>query len=100
IQHFHYGSELPKIFASSTRLERSQNGELWLGETTFLVDSYNIIGSTTVWFQDTPEPTEYYQFYVKEILYSYEGRWKIRDIKLQHRHPIEYTQIPASAPQD
>ncbi|KAF0490307.1 hypothetical protein F8M41_021952 [Gigaspora margarita] len=51
----------------------------------------------TVWLQDTLEPPNY-QFYVKEILYSYEGWWKIRDCKLRHLHPIEYTQLPVSAP--
>ncbi|RIB23611.1 hypothetical protein C2G38_2170793 [Gigaspora rosea] len=82
VQRLYYGSELPKIFATSARLERLQNGELWLGKTILLIDSYNIIGPTS------------------EILYSYEGQWKMRDIKLWHRHPIEYTQTPVSAPQN
>ncbi|KAF0486753.1 hypothetical protein F8M41_022636 [Gigaspora margarita] len=59
VQHLYYGSELPKIFATSAKLEKLQNGEL-----------------------------------------CYESRWKMRDIKLRHRHPIEYTQIPVSAPQN
>ncbi|KAF0449795.1 hypothetical protein F8M41_002381 [Gigaspora margarita] len=65
-------SELPRIFASSARKKQSQNAELWLSEITYLTDPFNVIEIVTVWLQNTLKPP-YYQFYVKEILYSYEG---------------------------
>ncbi|CAG8454157.1 13002_t:CDS:2 [Racocetra fulgida] len=77
--------------------KRSKNGELWLSEITYLTDPFNVIEPVTVWLRDTPELPNY-QFNVREILYCHEGPWKIRDCKLRHLHPIEYTQIPMSAP--
>ncbi|CAG8567916.1 9058_t:CDS:1, partial [Gigaspora margarita] len=32
VQHLYYGSKLPKIFATSAKLERLQNRELWLAK--------------------------------------------------------------------
>ncbi|CAG8626523.1 9111_t:CDS:2 [Racocetra persica] len=97
IQHLYFGSELPRIFASSIRKERSKNGELWLSKMTYLTDLFNVIEPVTVWLQDTLELPNY-QFNVREILYCHKGQWKIRDCKLRHLHPIEYTQIPMSTP--
>ncbi|CAG8749789.1 22943_t:CDS:2, partial [Dentiscutata erythropus] len=75
IQQLYFGSELSRIFASSIRKD-----ELVM-----------------VWLHDTPELSNY-QFYIREILYNYDGQWKIRDCKLRHLHPIEYTQLPIPAP--
>ncbi|CAG8716454.1 12853_t:CDS:1, partial [Dentiscutata heterogama] len=97
IQHLYFGTELPRIFASSIRKEQSRNGELWLSEITYLTDPFNVIEPVTVWLQDTSELPNF-QFYVREILYCHESRWKIRDCRLRHLYPIEYTQIPMSAP--
>ncbi|CAG8854978.1 36083_t:CDS:2, partial [Gigaspora margarita] len=97
IQQLYFGSELPRIFASSIRKERAKNGELWLSEIMYFTDPFNVIEPVTVWLHDTPELSNY-QFYVREILYNHDGRWKIRDCKLRHLHPIEYTQLPRPAP--
>ncbi|RIB04468.1 hypothetical protein C2G38_2222307 [Gigaspora rosea] len=97
IQQLYFGSELPRIFASLIRKERAKNGELWLSEITYLTNPFNVIEPFTVWPHNTPELSNY-QFYVREILYTYDGRWKIRDCKLWHLHPIEYTQLPMLAP--
>ncbi|CAG8702881.1 13508_t:CDS:2, partial [Funneliformis caledonium] len=91
VQPLYYGSELPKIFANSIRLERARNGELWLSEISCLIDLQNIIEPINVWLQDTSQPVNGYQFYVSEIIYSYEGQWKIRKVEFQHQHPSEYT---------
>jgi len=64
---------------------------LWLSEKSCFIDPKNVLELTTVWLQDTLQPNNY-QFYVSEILYSYESRWKIRNIKFRHHHPSEYTQ--------
>ncbi|CAG8460998.1 36581_t:CDS:2 [Racocetra persica] len=75
----------------------SINNELWLSKVTYLINLPTVIGLVTVWLQDTLEPPAY-QFCVREILYTHEGQWKIRNCKLRHYYPIEYIQIPASAP--
>ncbi|CAG8774653.1 27753_t:CDS:2, partial [Racocetra persica] len=62
----------------------------------YLTNLFNAVELVTVWLHDTPELSNY-QFYVSEILYNHNGRLKIRDIKLWHLHPIEYTQLPMSA---
>ena len=41
---------------------------------------------------DTLHSPDFYQFFIKEILYSYESQWKIRNIELRHYHPSEYIQ--------
>jgi hypothetical protein len=99
VQVLYYGNELPKNFARS-RIERAKNGELWLSEISSLINIENIIEPIAVWLQDSLYSSNYYQFYIKEILYSYEGRWRIRNIELRHHHPSEYIQIPPSAPQN
>ncbi|KAF0465700.1 hypothetical protein F8M41_026234 [Gigaspora margarita] len=81
----------------TTKAYEGFNGELWLSEITYLIDLFNVIEPVKVWLKDIPELPNY-QFYVIEILYSHRGQWKIRDCKLRHLHPIEYTQISASAP--
>ncbi|CAB4492784.1 unnamed protein product [Rhizophagus irregularis] len=89
IQLLYYGTELPGNFTSSLRIKRAQNGELWLSEISVLIDLQNVIGPVDVWLRDTPKLSDNYQFCIREILYSHEGRWKIRDIKLRNQHPNE-----------
>ncbi len=98
MQLLYYGVELPQKLASLSRMERAQYGELWLSELSCLVDLQSIIEPAVVWLQDTVQPANEYQFYVSEILYSYEGRWKIRNVDLRHQHPSEYIIIPNPAP--
>ena len=73
-------------------MKQAKNGELWLSETSSLINVKNIIEPVAVWLQDSPCSSNYYQFYIKEILYNYEGRWRIRNIKLRHHHPSDYIQ--------
>ncbi|CAG8676641.1 10253_t:CDS:10, partial [Dentiscutata erythropus] len=63
VQHLYFGSELPRTFTSSARIERSQNGELWLSEIIYLIDPFNVIRLVKFWLKDTPEILNY-QFYV------------------------------------
>ena len=79
---------------------RAQHGELWLSESSYLIDPQNVIEPAIVWLQDTVQPTNEHQFYIGEILYHYEGRWKIREVNLRHQHPSEYTVIPNIPPQN
>ncbi|CAB5381625.1 unnamed protein product [Rhizophagus irregularis] len=99
IQVLYYCDELPNNFRKLSRVQGAENGELWLSEVTSLINKDNIIEPIAVWLQDSLHLSSY-QFYVKEILYSYEGRWKIRNVELRHHHPCEYTKIPSTAPQN
>src|SRR2546421_8269366 len=98
IQVLYYGNELPRSFEKS-RMKRAKNGELWLSETSSLINIENIIEPVAVWLQDSPCSSNCYQFYIKEILYNYEGRWRIRNIKLRHHHPSDYIQTSLPTPQ-
>ena len=84
MQLLYYGVELPQKLASLSRMEWAQYGELWLSEISYLVDPQSIIEPAVIWLQDTVQPANEYQFYIREILYSYEGRWKIRNVNLRH----------------
>ncbi|CAB4494408.1 unnamed protein product [Rhizophagus irregularis] len=86
IQVLYYCDELPNNFRKLSRVQGAENGELWLSEVTSLINKDNIIEPIAVWLQDSLHLSSY-QFYVKEILYSYEGRWKIRNVELRHHHP-------------
>ncbi|PKB95143.1 hypothetical protein RhiirA5_437293 [Rhizophagus irregularis] len=99
IQVLYYCDELPNNFRKLSRVQEAENGELWLSEVTSLINKDNIIEPIAVWLQDSLHLSSY-QFYVKEILYSYEGRWKIRNVELRHHHLCEYTKIPSTAPQN
>src|SRR5438128_10293697 len=50
-----------------------------------------------VWFADTVRPDQH-DFTVKEIVYSYNSQWKVRNITLRHQHPAEYIAQPNPAP--
>ena len=52
-------------------------------------------GGIIVWLCDMPEPEEY-DFYIKEIVYQFNGRWKYRDIASRHRLPYENITITQS----
>lgn len=82
------------------RIKRAQNGELWLSEISVLIDLQNVIGPVDVWLRDTPKLSDNYQFCIREILYSHEGRWKIRDIKLRNQHPSEYIKAQITTSQN
>ena len=54
----------------------------------FIIDPSSLICHINIWLQDQPSPP-IIKFFVNKILYYYNGRWKIRSIKLRHQHPAE-----------
>ena len=54
-----------------------------------MINLVNIERHIIVWLCDMPEPEEY-EFYIKEIVYRFDSRWKFRDIKMRYRLPCEY----------
>jgi hypothetical protein len=69
--------------------KHSNDKELWLVEDDpAFIETTSIIEHISVWLCDLSEPVEY-RFYVKEILYKFNNRWKFRDITKRHRLPCE-----------
>lgn len=62
---------------------------------SFIIDPSSLICHVNVWLKDQPEPPVI-DFFVNKILYNYNSRWKLRPIKLRHKHPSETTQPPNS----
>ncbi|CAG8758812.1 42705_t:CDS:10, partial [Gigaspora margarita] len=71
--------------------------ELYLVEesNSFLIEPSSLICHLSIWLQDQPAPS-IIDFFVNQILYNYNGRWKLRSIKLRHQHPAEC--IPIKLP--
>ncbi|CAG8469584.1 1011_t:CDS:2 [Scutellospora calospora] len=84
---------LPNCRFDSDRHTRGNGKELWIveGDSTF-IDPENIRKPISVWLRDLPEP-QTYSYYVQEIVYNFNGRWKYRDISKRHRLPCEYITI-------
>uniref|UniRef100_U9UVI7 BAH domain-containing protein n=1 Tax=Rhizophagus irregularis (strain DAOM 181602 / DAOM 197198 / MUCL 43194) TaxID=747089 RepID=U9UVI7_RHIID len=82
--------DLPNCHLTDNRHTRGNGNELWLVEgKTNLVNPENIAQRIIVWMCDMPEP-EVYDFYIKEIIYRFNNRWKFRDITMRHQLPCEY----------
>ncbi|GET03676.1 hypothetical protein GLOIN_2v1880882 [Rhizophagus clarus] len=70
--------------------------ELWLVEDAVkLVNPANIEQRIVVWLCDMPEPDEY-DYYIKEIVYYFDGHWKYREIATRHKLPCEYITLSQS----
>jgi len=81
---------LHNCHSTDNRHTRGKGKELWLVEgETKLVNLENIGQRIIVWLRDMPEPEEY-DFYVDEIMYYFDGRWKYRNIVARHRLPCEF----------
>ncbi|UZO25599.1 uncharacterized protein OCT59_017864 [Rhizophagus irregularis] len=88
--------KLPNCRPNDNRHTRGNNMELWLVEgEAKLVNPSNVVQHIVVWLCDMPEPDEY-DFYIKEIVYSFDSRWKYRDIASRHRLPYENITIMQS----
>ncbi|PKC54996.1 hypothetical protein RhiirA1_446940 [Rhizophagus irregularis] len=88
--------KLPNCRPNDNRHTRGNNMELWLVEgEAKLVNPTNVVQHIVVWLCDMPEPDEY-DFYIKEIVYSFDSRWKYRDIASRHRLPYENITIMQS----
>ncbi|CAG8804304.1 45454_t:CDS:2 [Gigaspora margarita] len=76
-----------------------ENGkELWLNkEEPNLVNPTNVKRCIIVWLCNIPEPSEY-EFYIKEIVYCFNGKWKYCEIKMQYRLPCKNIALMPSLP--
>ena len=81
---------LPNCRSSNSRHSRGNDRELWLVEgQSKLIDLECIDRRVVVWLCDLPETAEY-EFYIQEVLYRFNNRWKYRNISKRHRLPYEY----------
>lgn len=80
---------LPNCRSTDNRHTRGNGKELWLveGEVN-LINPIYIERRIVVWLCDLPEPEEF-DFYIKEIVYQFDGKWNYRDITMRHRIPCE-----------
>ncbi|GES99006.1 hypothetical protein GLOIN_2v1880882 [Rhizophagus clarus] len=87
---------LPNCRFNDNRHTRGNNMELWLVEDAVkLVNPANIEQRIVVWLCDMPEPDEY-DYYIKEIVYYFDGHWKYREIATRHKLPCEYITLSQS----
>src|SRR2546423_3412726 len=93
-------NELPNTVKSKERYQRSMNdNELWLEETRIIIKTQDVIHHIDVWINDgdTPRPLAF-DFSIREIVYTLNGRPKLRHVSLQHKLPMEYVNVPQSPP--
>ena len=93
-------NELPNTVKSKERYQRSMNdNELWLEETRIIIKTQDVIRHIDVWINDgdTPRPLAF-DFSIREIVYTLNGRPKLRHVSLQHKLPMEYVNVPQSPP--
>ncbi|CAG8742578.1 11247_t:CDS:2, partial [Dentiscutata erythropus] len=88
---------LPEHLRSNNRKTREMGIELWLVEgQEYLIIPENIT-SINVWLKNLNRLAEY-EYFVTEILYSFNGWWHIRDLIKKHKAPYEYIPIPPLPP--
>ncbi|CAB5216800.1 unnamed protein product [Rhizophagus irregularis] len=88
--------ELPSTLKSKERYQRLQlHNELWLEKIRSTIKIQDLIRHVNVWIKDdnTPRlPT--FEFSIQEIIYTFNGRQKIRHVSLRHKLLIEYISAP------
>jgi len=80
--------DLPRTLQSNGRQLSAASGELWLNDDRpCLVNLEDVLGTTTVWLKDLPEPPSY-RYNISEIVYSWNSHW--------HQHPSEYIKLTST----
>ena len=76
--------QIPQYLHSKKHAPHSLQERYLVEETEFfIIDPSSLIRHINIWLQDQPPPP-IVEFFVNKILYYYNGRWKIRSIKLCH----------------
>ncbi|RGB21654.1 hypothetical protein C1646_777582 [Rhizophagus diaphanus] len=89
--------DLPNYHSDDNWHTCGNNMELWLVEGAVkLVNPENIEHHIIVWLHNMPKPDEY-NYYVQEIVYRFDGRWKYREIATRHRLPCENITLISSS---
>src|SRR6266536_2603389 len=93
--------ELPRNLQSNSRKDRSQDGEVWFLDREMDDAIVNIELQAIV--KHAPITILYdnysngHSIKIREILYKYNGRWKIRHVKYSYKHPSEFAALEEPA---
>jgi len=93
--------ELPRNLQSNSRKDRSQDGEVWFLDREMDDAIVNIELQAIV--KHAPITILYdnysngHSIKIREILYKYNGRWKIRHVKYSYQHPSEFAALEEPA---
>jgi len=70
-----------------------------LEETRIIIKTKDVIRHINVWIKDgdTPRPLAF-DFSIQEIVYTLNGRQKLRKVSLQRKLPVEYVNVPQLPP--
>jgi len=87
-------ADLPDIFKSDRRYQKSSNGELWLQDEPFqIVTTSQIFGKAIIMIAYQHQQISERSLYINEIVYKHQNNWKIRDARLSYQHPSDYITI-------
>lgn len=88
--------ELPGNLKGLSRQRRSLDGEVWFQDEPFIIimtsqilEKVTIIMTSQHQHQIIPEGS----LRITEIIYRYNDRWHVRDVKLSYQHPSDYISI-------
>lgn len=91
-------NELPKNLQSNARRERSHI-EVWLLDreienAVITIELQKIVKHATVFILYNDDAiNELSSIIIREILYKYQGRWKLRSIAYSYRHPSDFAPL-------
>ncbi|CAB5383752.1 unnamed protein product [Rhizophagus irregularis] len=97
-------SDLPRNLQSNDRKKRSEEGEVWfidreMNDAVINIEPQAIVRRVpiTILYDDNSIISRNL-IKIREILYNYNGHWKLRDVKYSYRHPSEFAAFeePAS----
>jgi hypothetical protein len=94
IQKILFYDDLPGIFKSVTRYQKSLNGEIWLQDEPFqMIKMSQILRKTNVVIAYQHQDISEGSLQINEIVYKYQGHWQIRKAELTYQHPSKYITI-------
>jgi len=89
--------ELPKNLQSNSRKERSREGEVWFFDremdNAIAIVELQVIVKLVLISILYDNVSNGHSIKIREILYKYNGRWKLRDVKYSYQHPSEFAPL-------
>lgn len=90
--------DLPRNLQSNNRKQRSQEGEVWLldrevDNAIVNAELQVIVKRVTITVLYNDNATNCNTIKIREILYKYNGHWKLRNVKYSYQHPSEFAAL-------
>jgi len=87
--------DLPGNLQSNNRKERSEEGEVWfldreMDNAIINVEPQAIVKRVPIIILYDDDIINDNSIKIREILYKYNGHWKLRDVKYSYQHPSEF----------